>query len=303
VSFLLSVAALSALAQAQQIDTTLQVQRGQRLEVEVYGGDITVKTWNRNAVRIEADPSARTRVEIGSSPSSVEVHTEGRRGPPSSVDVEVTAPAWMALNLSGVYTDVSVEGARGPVTVETVQGDVEVNGGDGLLSLRSVQGGVTLRNAKGRIEVNSVNESVRISDAAGEIAAETVNGDVQLERVDASSVDASTVNGDLDYSGPIRNGGRYGFSSHNGDITITVAEGTNAAVSVSTFSGEFESEFPVTLTEAKKGKRFSFTLGSGSAQVNLESFQGTIRLVRPGHARADDSRDRHDRDRDDHDDR
>ena len=56
----------------------------------------------------------------------------------------------------------------------------------------------------------------------------------------------------------------------------------NATVSIATFNGEFESEFPVTLTEARKGKRFSFTLGSGSAQVTLESFQGTIRLVRPG---------------------
>jgi hypothetical protein len=51
---------------------------------------------------------------------------------------------------------------------------------------------------------------------------------------------------------------------------------------VSTFNGEFESEFPVTLTETKKGRRFNFTIGTGSAQVTLESFQGTIQLVRPG---------------------
>jgi DUF4097 and DUF4098 domain-containing protein YvlB len=302
VSLLLSTAALAALAQATPIDTTLPVERGQRLTVEVYGGDITVKTWNRNAVRIQADPSGRTRVEISSSPSGVEVHTEGRRGPPSSVDVQVTAPTWMALDLSGVYTDVSVDGTKGPINVETVQGEVKVNGGDGLLSLRSVQGGVTLRNAKGRIAVNSVNESVSVSDASGEVAAETVNGDVQLDRVDASSVEASTVNGDLGYSGPIRNGGRYSFSSHNGDITLAVAQGTSAAVSVSTFSGEFESDFPVTLSETKKGKRFSFTLGGGSAQVTLESFQGTVRLVRPGHTPATRPGHRDGDDHDDHDD-
>jgi hypothetical protein len=74
-----------------------------------------------------------------------------------------------------------------------------------------------------------------------------------------------------------------------------VAEKASAAVSVSTFNGEFESDFPVTLTETRKGKRFNFTIGSGSAQVTLESFQGTISLVRPGsqHHRAHEDGDEH----------
>jgi DUF4097 and DUF4098 domain-containing protein YvlB len=129
-----------------------------------------------------------------------------------------------------------------------------------------------------------------------------VNGEIVLERVDATSLEATTVNGDVGYDGPIRNGGRYTLSSHNGDVTIAMAESSSATVSVSTFSGEFESEFPVTLRETRKGKRFSFTVGSGSAQVSLESFQGTVQLVRPGHLkRADDADDDHDHD--DHDDR
>jgi hypothetical protein len=68
-------------------------------------------------------------------------------------------------------------------------------------------------------------------------------------------------------------------------------------VSVATFNGDFTSEFPVTLTETRKGKRFSFTLGTGSAQMTLESFQGTIELVRPGSSRGARDRD-HDRDHD-----
>ena len=58
----------------------------------------------------------------------------------------------------------------------------------------------------------------------------------------------------------------------------------------------FEPWSPVTLTETRKGKRFNFTVGSGSAQVSLESFQGTVRLVRPGsvhHHEQDDDDDEH----------
>jgi DUF4097 and DUF4098 domain-containing protein YvlB len=285
VLFSLASSALPALALVQQIDTTVPAQQGQRLVVDGFAGEIDVKTWGRNAVRVEADPSSRTFVEVVSAGGAVTVRTEGRRGPPSSVDLTITVPAWMGLDLSGVYTDVTVVGVRAPITVETVQGEVDVTGGEGLVSLRSVQGHVHLKGAKGRIDVHSVNEDVRVSDASGEVVAETVNGEIVLERVEATSLDAGTVNGDVGYDGPIRSGGRYALSSHNGDVTLAVAEGTSAAVSVSTFNGEFESAFPVTLRETRKGKRFSFVLGAGGAQVSLESFQGTVSLVRPGQVR------------------
>ena len=301
----LTSGAVAALALFQQIDTTVTAQQGQRLVVDSYGGEIAVKTWGRSAVRVEAEPPSRTSVEVSSSGGVVSVRSSGRRGPPASVDYTITVPAWMGLDLSGVYTDVKVDGVRAPITVETVQGEVDVAGGEGTVSLRSVQGSVKLRGAKGRIDVHSVNEEVRVSGASGEITAETVNGDVVLESVDATSLDATTVNGDLGYDGPIRSGGRYVLSTHNGDITLAAAENASATIMVSTFSGDFESDFPVPLKETRKGQRFSFMLGGGSAQVSLESFQGTIHLVRPGHVARerdqDEDHDRHDRDDDDSD--
>lgn len=294
---LLTVAtALTTLAFTAQIDTTVTAERGQRLEVNAFGGEVTVKTWSRNAVRVQADPTSRTQVVVLSSGSTVSVRTEGRRGPASAVDLDITVPAWIGLDISGVYTDVSVVGAGGPVTVETVQGEVAVSGGQGLVSLSSVQGSVRLQGAKGRIEVRSVNEDVHVSETSGEIRAESVNGEVTLDKVDATTLDASTVNGDVAYDGPIHNGGRYALSSHNGDITLSIPVGASAAVSVSTFSGDFESEFPVTLSQGRKGKRFNFTLGNGGAEIELESFQGTIRLVRPGSASARGDHDDHDHD-------
>lgn len=275
-------AALVSAALLQQLDSTVPVERGQRLAVHSFMGDIAVSAWDRNAVRIEGEPTGRTRIEIGRTGATVEVRTHGRRGPAGRMDLKITAPAWMPLDLSGVNTQVSVVGARGPVTVETVQGEIAVEGGEGLVSLQSVEGEVSLRRARGRIEVHSVNQDVAIAASSGDITAETVNGGIRLEGVEASALAASTVNGDIYYDGPVRNGGRYALSSHNGDLTLTVAEGTNAAVTVSTYNGEFESDFPVTLTEARRGRRFAFTLGSGSAQVSLNSFQGSIRLVRPG---------------------
>jgi Putative adhesin len=292
-----------ALAATQQVDTTLNVARGQRLDVNAYAGDVTVRAWNRNAVRVEASTSNQDQIEITSSSTAVSVRTQGRHGPPEEIQLRISVPSWMSLRLSGVNTGAKVEGIRAPVSVETVEGEVDVTGGEGLVSLRSVQGSVRLRGARGRINLNSVNEDIDVTGSSGDVVAQTVNGEIDLQVVDASSIDANTVNGDISYSGPIKSGGRYALSTHNGDLSLTVAEGTSASVAVSTFSGDFESEFPVPLRGTQKGKGFNFTLGSGSAQVSLESFQGTIRLVRPGSEqdparRRDHERAGHEHDRD-----
>ena len=291
---LLFLAAGIALAASQHIDTTVTVERGQRLQVNAYGGEVTVTAWNRNAVRVETVTSGRQRIEISASATTLSIRAQGRHGTSTEADLRISAPAWMPLNLSGVNTTAKVEGIRAPISVETVEGEVDVTGGDGLISLRSVQGSISLKGARGRISVNSVNEDVQVVNSTGEIEAETVNGEITLEAVDAAAVDASTVNGDITYAGPVRTGGRYSLSTHNGDILLTVAEGTSANVAVSTFNGEFESEFPVPLSGTRKGKGFNFILGSGSAQVTLESFQGTIELIRPGGRKDRERRDRSD---------
>lgn len=281
---LTTMMAVAALA-GQQTDTIVPVRPGSRLDFHVLGGDVTVRTWDRNELRIVADLSARERLEIASAGAVVSVRVRSHRGASRSGDFTLTVPASMDLDIGGTYLDVSVDGARGEVKIETVQGDVTLQGGRRFVSLHSVQGDVEARDLEGRIQLGSVNGEVHLADAMGSVTAETVNGDIALQRVRSASVKAATVNGEIRYEGSIEDDGRYAFSTHNGDVVVSVPAGANATVSVSTFNGDFESAFPVTLTETRAGgKRFSFVLGSGSARLELDSFGGTIQLVRPGGA-------------------
>jgi DUF4097 and DUF4098 domain-containing protein YvlB len=291
---LMTLATLATLALQQQTDTTIPVRAGARLEVNNFGGDITVKTWTKSAVRIAADYSSRDRITIEATDQVVRVKSEGRRGPSREVEYDITAPAWMALALSGVYTDISVEGAQAEVTAETVEGSVKVSGGAGTVSLKSVQGDVTLEKARGRIDLSSVNESITGTGLSGDIAAETVNGDISLSDVESANTEANTINGDIIYDGTIKDGGRYRFSTHDGDLRVSVPEKASVSVSVSTFNGDFTPCFPVQLT-GKTKHRFSFTIGSGSARLELESFGGDIRICRPGAGMKDKHKD-HDQD-------
>jgi DUF4097 and DUF4098 domain-containing protein YvlB len=294
-----TVAMLTAFALMQETDTTIPVTAGARLEVNNFGGEIAVKTWTRSAVRITASHGSRERISVDVSDRVVRVKSEGRRGPPHLVDYDITVPAAMALALSGVYSDISVQGSQGEISVETVQGSVKVSGGVGNVSLKSVQGDVTLENARGRIDLSSVNETIEARRISGDLTAETVNGDITLEQIESANTEASTVNGNVIYDGTIKDGGRYRFSTHDGDMHIAVPEGANVATFVSTFNGDFSACFPVRVTEKTK-HRFSFTIGSGTARLEVESFNGDIRLCRPGHLAKDRDEDRHkNKDKDD----
>ncbi|HEX6939010.1 MAG TPA: DUF4097 family beta strand repeat-containing protein [Longimicrobiales bacterium] len=262
------------------IDTTFVVPRGARIHIEDLPGSIHVRAWNRDAVRIVADDAPADRISIRRAGPVVRIESIGRGGPAADADYVVTVPATAALRIVGPFSDVSVTGARGDVFVETVRGDVHVRGGDGLIELRSVEGEVVLERARGRITLAAVNEGIRGADLAGEVRAETVNGDIVLDRLDSGDVLASTVNGDIWYGGTIRDDGRYGLSTHNGDVSIGIPDGANATISISTFNGEVESALPIILTELRRNRQFDLTVGRGTARIDLESFNGTIRLRR-----------------------
>jgi hypothetical protein len=268
-----------------ETDTTFKVRSGSRLHVTNFAGEIAIASWGKSALRIEARHSRRIHVRVEESGSNVDVSASSRRGIPGRVDFKITAPVWMPLELDGVYTDIAVEGWKNEVSAETVKGDVRLKGGEGFIKLSSVQGAVIVEGARGRLELTSVNEGVSVSDVEGEVSAEAVNGDVVLEGIESRMIEVATVNGDVRFLGGIKDGGRYRFSSHTGDLDLAVPENTSATISVSTFNGEFESTFPVMLSETRKGKRFSFTLGDGSALIDLETFQGTISLRRANGAK------------------
>jgi len=278
---MITILAAATAAALAQTDTTIPVRPGARLDVNNFGGSIAVSTWAKSAVRVQAEHSSRDHVQVSGSEAVVSVKSTGRLGPSQVIDYTITVPISMALALSGVYTDITVEGSQGEITAETVQGEVKVTGGSGFVSLRSVNGEVTLEKARGRITLNTVNEGITLRDASGDVAAETVNGDVRLERIESGNVEANTVNGGIVYDGTIKESGRYRFATHDGDLAIAIPENASVTVSVSTFEGDFEACFPVTLT-GKTKHRFNFTIGLGSARLELESFNGDIKLCRPG---------------------
>lgn len=272
-----------ALVAAPAQDTVVSVQRGDRLEAENHTGNITVHTWTRSAVMLRIREGGRS-VALERQAGEVRVEIDWEHGSAGNVDYELTVPAWMPLELSGIDTDISVRGTQAAVSAETVSGSIVLEGGSSTVQLQSVEGRVTVTGARARMSLESVNDDIVVRSSIGDVSAESVNGAVTLIDVDSRNVSAETVNGDITFGGPIQNGGSYNFSTHNGNVLLGVQEGAGATISVSTFQGELSADFPLTFRGSRE-KDFSFTLGNGGASVNIESFQGNIRLVRPGAVR------------------
>jgi DUF4097 and DUF4098 domain-containing protein YvlB len=268
-------------APQRQSDTTFAVPAGASLSVNNFGGGIIVHGWSENRIKVHGETGRRGRVEVSLVGNTVVIKTGSREGAPSVIDLEITVPQTMALTLSGTYADITVDGVQGAISAETVNGEIDVRGGKGIVTLHSIQGGVTLADASGRIEVNSVNEDVELSNITGEIKVETTNGEVSLTGIKSSSVDAGTINGDVLYEGTVTDGGSYSLGSHNGDITVSVPEGANVTITAATANGDIDASFPLPMTSGVGKHRKTFKIGSGSARMELESFQGDIELRRP----------------------
>src|SRR3954469_22250476 len=273
-------------------DQTVNVAKGTKLDVNNLAGDVLVKVWDRDAVRVEATHSDRESIDIKPGEQVLTIRSRSMRGgPPRSLDYSLTIPKWMAISVSGTYADVTMDGVGGDVTVDTTRGDIKVTGGSGFITLKSVQGEITLEKAKGRVEVRAVNEGIHLADINADISAESTNGSILLDRIDSPNVDLYTVNGNISYDGAIKDKGLYRLTTHNGLIAMPIADKANASLTVRTYNGSFRSTFPIGDPD-RRNKRFNVTLGNGSAHVELESFGGTISLRRPTDPRPETERKR-----------
>ena len=217
----------------------------------------------------------------GSPVEPVHVATKGEWGEPVYGELELSVPRGMALEMTGVSLEVSIEGPAGDVTVSTVEGNIILAGGSGNIALNAVDGDVTLSDASGKIAINAVDGDVSVSASSGAIAVTAVDGDVTLEGIDSDNVSVNSVDGDIGYDGTIKDGGRYVLSTHDGDLNVLIPDGANARISIDTFSGDLDTDFPVEFEGDFGKKRISFTVGTGKALVELSAFDGTISLKQP----------------------
>ena len=272
-------AAPQAPVPAPASDQTVDVTQGTRLTVENQAGEVVMRTWDRNAVRVIGRHNPRTRPNLRQGDGVLQISSRGM----GAIDYEITVPVWMAVKVSGHYNYIELNGMGAEVTAENVRGDIDIRGGRGFVTAKSIEGKIRISGTQGKVTASTVNDDLVVENAAGELNVETTNGNLTLTGIQASAVSVATINGRVIYAGALADKGRYSFTTHNGRIELRVQQNPNATFYVRSYGGSFRQTVGLKpVGEPRSGRRNTYTAGNGSAQVELESFNGSVRVVQIG---------------------
>ncbi len=270
---------------ASRVDTTFSFDKNGSVTLSVGNGDIVVTGWSRDQVHVRAT-SEDDNIRMDASSSRITLDVSGRRS--SDTRFEVSIPYGVRVTANSRSGDISIRGTRGPVEAHAQNGDLEIDDVTSRLDVSTFSGDLVASNITGDAKVGTISGSVRLTDMRGGVEVNTVSGDIDLRGVTARSVRAKTTSGDVTFDGLIDPSGRYELITHSGDVRLHVQRDASAQLTVSTWSGGINSQFPITLKPGEHGigaastKRFTFDIGGGAARITADTFSGDITITSNG---------------------
>jgi Putative adhesin len=131
------------------------------------------------------------------------------------------------------------------------------------------------------IDASSVSGNVEITGAEGDVRASSVSGDLKLEQLRASSVEARTVSGEISTSiESLTERGPLSFKTVSGDVKLRLPRNLDADLSMSSVSGQLDSDFQMTLGGGGRmnRRRIEARIGRGGRELEITTVSGDVRL-------------------------
>lgn len=195
-----------------------------------------------------------------------------------SVEIEIQMAGTGPVEVRCDSGDVSVLDTKGGARIQTRAGDIHLRGLEGLIEINADSGdvsvedstvtGLTLEGKAGDVTLKNVRGNVNVRAASGDVTARECSGKV-------FSVEA--VSGDLliDLSEPIT--GNIDLRTVSGDANVSIVDGSDCRVSVSTLRGSASCEIELE-DRAASEQRVTGRLGSGNGVLNVSAVSGDIHL-------------------------
>ena len=263
-------------------DTTLSFDKNGTLTVTASNGNVSVVGWSRDQLQVRTSGNADVRFDGSSNRLTI----TARRGDGT---IDISLPIGAKVNASTHSGNVTIRGTRGPVDAHATNGSVDVDDVMNRVDLSTFSGDVSASNVNGDAKFETISGGIKLRDARGSIDATTVSGDIDLIGITSKSVRAKTTSGGVVFDGLVDPAGHYDLGTHSGDVRLRVQRDASAQLSVSTWSGSVDSQFPITLKPGEQrigtlnAKRFTFEIGGGSARITADTFSGDITISSNGH--------------------
>lgn len=245
--------AASAAASAQEFQRTYDIAAGGSVEIKNVSGDVNLTGHDGNTVVVNAFKEGRDRdqveVEDNSTPGRVSLRAKypNNCNCDANVRFEVRVPRSANIVLD---------------KITTASGNLKAEGFSGRLHLSTASGNVTVRGVGGEIRASSASGTVRVENATGTVSASSASGDVEVELT------------------RLEGAGNMRFSSASGNVHVRMPSNIDANVSLSTVSGDIETNFPIEVRRNRHGagSRAEGQLGSGARELKISSASGNVSL-------------------------
>lgn len=255
-------------ASSQKVERTTKVDPAATVSVCVMSGNITVRGWDKDEVLARSEDAVQIELRRSESASAektkkleVVILNKAEKQKPEDAQGNCQAYSDVELNIPRGAT-VLVQTRDGNISITeiasayagTQNGDIEVERVSRSIEVGSIGGSICLKDSSGRVSVTSAGggveaENIRPVETGDAFEVITVSGDITLDQVTHKQVNAKTVSGNVSLTGALAAGGRYGFNSFSGDITVAMPADSsfrlNAKISQ---EGDIITDFPLTLT-------------------------------------------------------
>ncbi len=243
---LLGAIPAGATTREELLDETYSFQPGDTLALSNTNGSVTIGTWDRSEIRVEAVKKVRHRDEDRAQEVMDQLLIEIEQSA-GRIDIETRYPKFGDSWLSGWNVSANVEYT---ITVPQ-QADLDVS---------TVNGKVAVVGVRGRLDVRTTNGGIRIDDAGGTVQAKTTNGgiDAELHQIDA--------------------GEDLSFRTTNGSITVSLPEEIQATLTARTTNGSIKTDFPVQVVGKMSRTRIEGEINGGGGKLDLKTTNGGIKI-------------------------
>ena len=129
------------------------------------------------------------------------------------------------------------------------------------------------------IDASSVSGNVDVDGAQGDIRVGSVSGDVKVENARVRSIEARTVSGEIIASIESLSGsGPLSFKTVSGNVKLALPRSLDADLSMSSVSGQLDSDFQMTLGGRNSRRRIEARIGRGGRELDVTTVSGDVRL-------------------------
>ena len=272
----------------REIRLPLSLQDGQLLKIENGSGHITVtpdttesyviahvKVRGANQDDAIAKADLYTLV-VENSDHAVEIKQPHETG--LDVDLEIFVAATPAIEVKSEAGHVTIKDTKNSCRITSTDGRIDLSGLEGPIEVQAYSGDVYITNSTANnVLVENKAGNIIVDKVVGNMNLRSASGNITIRGSSGKTIAVEAVSGDIsiDVVEPVT--GSMNVRTVNGNAWISIPDGSDARVAVTTLRGLAETAIELQ-DRAQNDQRITGRLGDGNGTIDVSAVTGNVSL-------------------------